>query len=62
MSQWFNVRPVLINPQPACPLTRLPPTARHLGARGAAAASECRRPVRSAAARRSARTEQRQND
>eukprot|EP00964_Phaeocystis_antarctica_P017182 scaffold9480_cov71-Phaeocystis_antarctica.AAC.1 len=30
MSQWFNVRPVLINPSQhgVCPLTRLPPTAR----------------------------------
>ena len=32
------------------------------GTERAAAASECRRPVRSAAARRSARAEQRQND
>eukprot|EP00964_Phaeocystis_antarctica_P044160 scaffold25375_cov61-Phaeocystis_antarctica.AAC.1 len=45
-----------------CPPTDLPPTAPcNLGARGAARRA-CRRPVRSAAARRSARAEQRQDD
>ena len=64
MSQWFNVRPVLISPITRAPVRLL---ASHrplgnLGARGAAAASECRRPVRSAAARRSARARQPQDD
>jgi len=64
MSQWFNVRPVLISPITHAPVRLL---ASHrplgnLGARGAAAASECRRPVRSAAARRSARARQPQDD
>ena len=50
----YTVKPVreLASRRPLC----------NLGARGAAAASECRRPVRSAAARRSARAEQRQDD
>ena len=53
--------------QPNEPITPVRLLASHrplgnLGARGAAAASECRRPVRSAAARRSARARQPQDD
>ena len=47
------------------PQTHVPPTALQpwlAGTERAAAASECRRPVRSAAARRSARAEQHQDD
>eukprot|EP00964_Phaeocystis_antarctica_P132141 scaffold96169_cov65-Phaeocystis_antarctica.AAC.1 len=45
-----------------CPPTDLPPTALQPWSARRRAASECRRPVRSAAARRSARAEQSQDD